>query len=128
MKKAVAILVCLSLIVQLVAHHVVVGLFNLNREYIAKSLCENRSKPSKKCNGKCYLKKQLKKVDDTEHGSSTGSTLKIEKTEVVCLVPATFQFTPGCLEEDEPVRNPVSADFIEQGRLHSIFHPPSARC
>jgi hypothetical protein len=37
----------------------VVGYWATNRAYIASSLCENRSKPELKCDGKCYLKKNL---------------------------------------------------------------------
>jgi hypothetical protein len=128
LKTVVAILVSLSLLVQVVAHQLVVGLFNLNRDYIAKSLCENRDKPSKKCNGKCYLKKQLKKVDDTEHGSKNGSTLKVEKTEFVGLVYGRMQFFAKPLENEQPVRNPATTVFAEQAYFNSIFHPPAVSC
>lgn len=114
--------------VQVVAHHVVVGLFNLNKEYISKSLCENRNKPSKKCNGKCYLKKQLKKVQDTEQGSSDGSVLKIEKTEVFCLIPAPPAFIARPIVAEHAVKNPVATMFVEQVNGCSIFHPPSTLC
>jgi len=35
--------------------------YNLNKNFIATSLCENRDKPKCCCQGKCYLKKQLQK-------------------------------------------------------------------
>ena len=35
--------------------------FQLNKSYIVNSLCENRFTPELKCEGKCYLKKQLNK-------------------------------------------------------------------
>ncbi len=39
-----------------------------NYEYIVNVLCENRDKPELKCNGKCYLTKQLaKEAQDTEN-------------------------------------------------------------
>lgn len=128
LKRAVAILLCLCLMVQVVAHHVVVGLFQLNRDHISKSLCENRNKPAKKCNGKCYLKKQLKKVDDTEHGSSNAPTLKIEKTEVVCLLPVSIQFSARECQGEPVVQNPVLLHFSSQSHLQSIFHPPAVFC
>jgi len=40
--------------------------FKINQDYIAKVLCINREKPSKGCNGKCHLKKQLKKTEPQE--------------------------------------------------------------
>jgi hypothetical protein len=35
--------------------------YMLNYDYIVENLCENRDKPQLKCNGKCYLSKQLSK-------------------------------------------------------------------
>jgi hypothetical protein len=34
-----------------------------NIEYVAEELCENKEEPEMKCNGKCYLAKQLAKVE-----------------------------------------------------------------
>ncbi|MBK8564320.1 MAG: hypothetical protein IPN76_13525 [Saprospiraceae bacterium] len=33
--------------------------FKLNQDFIAKTLCINRDKPEKKCNGKCQLTKKI---------------------------------------------------------------------
>jgi hypothetical protein len=38
----------------------------INYNYIAKNLCENKDKPKLKCNGKCHLKKELKKVEESK--------------------------------------------------------------
>lgn len=40
--------------------------YELNKAYIAKNLCENKSRPELNCCGKCYLNKQLKKVDESD--------------------------------------------------------------
>lgn len=40
--------------------------YELNKAYIAKNLCENKSHPELKCCGKCYLAKQLKKIDESD--------------------------------------------------------------
>lgn len=37
-----------------------VGYFEVNKEYIIKKYCVNKSAPKLKCNGKCHLSKQLK--------------------------------------------------------------------
>ena len=39
----------------------------MNKNYIAANLCENKSKPEMKCNGKCYMKKQLKSNDENQN-------------------------------------------------------------
>ena len=41
--------------------------YHANYDYIASVLCENRDKPYLKCNGKCYLEKQLKKTNHDSH-------------------------------------------------------------
>ena len=37
--------------------------FYLNQKEITKKECENKNRPEMRCNGKCYLAKQLKKVE-----------------------------------------------------------------
>jgi hypothetical protein len=44
--------------------------YQLNKAYIAANLCENKARPSMKCNGKCHLRKQLAKA--SESADSTG--------------------------------------------------------
>ncbi|MEQ3656569.1 MAG: hypothetical protein ABNH00_11950 [Dokdonia sp.] len=58
MKSVVLILVALTMLFKPlwpVADYVA------NYDYIIKVLCENKDKPELKCNGKCYLSKQLAK-------------------------------------------------------------------
>ncbi len=40
--------------------------FELNQEYIAKTLCVNRDKPELHCNGKCYLSNKIKQAEEKE--------------------------------------------------------------
>jgi len=40
--------------------------FEMNRNYIASKLCENRTKPWMHCNGKCYFMKKIKQAEDRE--------------------------------------------------------------
>jgi hypothetical protein len=40
--------------------------FELNRNYIATKLCENRDKPWLHCNGKCYFIKKIKQALEKE--------------------------------------------------------------
>tara|TARA_R110002126_G_scaffold181407_1_gene330228 strand:+ start:298 stop:669 length:372 start_codon:yes stop_codon:yes gene_type:complete len=58
MKSVVLILVALTMLFKPlwpIADYVA------NYDYIIKVLCENKDKPELKCNGKCYLSKQLAK-------------------------------------------------------------------
>jgi hypothetical protein len=66
MKRLIALALVLSIIMQSVVHMSVSVYYYLNKEFISKKLCENRSKPGMHCNGKCYLSKQLKKAEERE--------------------------------------------------------------
>lgn len=90
-----------------------------NKEYIAKNLCENRSKPQLKCNGKCYLAKQLKKADKKENNAPLNAK---EKSEIV----------PGVLNKIQlsPIQTAINIPFLPYLQAYSncnpgdIFHPP----
>jgi hypothetical protein len=45
----------------------------VNQTEIAAKHCENKSEPELKCNGKCYLAKQLKKVESKENSDPVNS-------------------------------------------------------
>jgi hypothetical protein len=47
------------------------GFFKLNQSNIESRLCINKSKPLKKCHGKCYLKKLLKERNDKKNQPSS---------------------------------------------------------
>ena len=47
--------------------------FEINQDFIAEVLCINKDKPTMKCNGKCYLSKELKKADEHEEKQAPNS-------------------------------------------------------
>lgn len=96
--------------------------YEWNKAYIAAKLCENKDKPELKCDGKCYLRKQIQKEIQTE--PPLPNALK----EVNVFVPIFVQF---------PAQTPFQkANFNEPGRhlpyrmpcsvAHpdDVFHPP----
>ena len=40
--------------------------FEVNKKFIALSLCENRNKPQLNCKGQCYFAKKIKQAQETE--------------------------------------------------------------
>jgi hypothetical protein len=67
-----------------------VAAFKLNEKFIAENLCENKNKPEKMCDGKCYLGKQMEK----HTGSSSKPRNKIVITntnEMPHLMAAAFK-------------------------------------
>lgn len=120
MKKITIILLVVVLLAQIFSNAVIVVNYVVNRDYIAKTLCENRNKPKMHCNGKCYLMKQLRKENSKE--KSPLSILKI-KTQVVYFEKITINsFDLNLTAENTFVRvqagSPVSVSS-------SVFHPPT---
>ncbi len=52
----------------------------VNYDYIVKNLCENKERPTLKCNGKCYLTKQLAR--ESEGKDKNPFQKKQSKTEI----------------------------------------------
>jgi hypothetical protein len=94
----------------------------MNQEYIAKMLCEKKEVKENTCNGHCHLKKELKKVSETENDSNLPTSYK-EKIELVFIQPEfTFSFF-------EIKNNKPSFSFYKENEIstisHDIFHPPA---
>lgn len=123
-KAFIAAILSLCLCCQCFVQLGVIGWYELNKKYIAANLCENRDKPAMHCNGKCCLKKQLKKLDD-EKGSQNGSSSskQIQPDAVVFIVPAvisvSYQHT-GTLK----TFGPAYKNGYSFSARRDIFHPP----
>ncbi len=98
--------------------------FEINKEYIAKVLCVNKSKPKMHCNGKCHLKKELNKAEKEEQSSPNPENEKYE-----------FQlFTESGFNIDlhnslDVISNSFLSDYtfhLSDKHPNSIFHPPQA--
>lgn len=55
----------------------------INYDYIVNVLCENKSKPELKCNGKCHLAKELAKASESNSKNSSDKKITFEQTEIV---------------------------------------------
>ena len=66
MKKALAILLTVSIIAQGMINLALCAYYEINKKEIAAKLCVNKNKPGMHCNGQCYLGKQLKKAEENE--------------------------------------------------------------
>jgi len=100
-----------------------VGYYYVNQSYIAAAFCENKSNPQMHCNGKCYLKKQLKRADETEKSQNPLPSQR-ESTEAQPFIcgESVVQGIPSA-----PVSfyaNSVSR--LISGFSTSVFHPPAA--
>ncbi|RRB04546.1 hypothetical protein [Larkinella rosea] len=100
-----------------------IAYFQLNKEYIARVLCENRNRPELHCNGQCYLAKRLKAQQEKQDQQTTE---RVQNTPVFQLYTEPllrFTFLPKA-----PVLR-TKTSFIYQlfsysAPLADVLHPP----
>ena len=99
--------------------------YELNKKYIAEVLCENKDKPEMHCNGKCHLKKQLKKANSApeqqqQEQPQAPLPLKSDPVVTVLLLPDKYNFYgQKCIKIIIPYIIHYNFEFVS-----SIFHPP----
>lgn len=101
----------------------------VNRDYVARELCVNTARPQLKCNGKCHLAKQLRKLEQGEQEKKPATSgYKLKSTDWI---------TAGSAFADpSPVRIPVMNKrkyWTEEQRAPRtvtipVFHPPASAC
>ncbi|WP_129715767.1 hypothetical protein [Pedobacter sp. SYP-B3415] len=69
-RKSVAILLLFAVLTAQFSMSFVFAGFELNRDYIAKTLCVNRDKPELNCKGKCFLMDKVRKAQQKEDQQS----------------------------------------------------------
>lgn len=93
--------------------------FELNRNYIATKLCENRNKPWLHCNGKCYFMKKIKQAEEKQNSAERESQ-KNSIQEAYCEARHEVKFYTHLL-----LVIPIPNNHIELSQGHSaIFRPP----
>lgn len=94
--------------------------FYLCQAYISKTLCENKDKPDKCCEGKCYLKKQLDKEESREQ--AVPNVLK-DKSETI-FISTQYIFTPFPLENKHLSFCVHNSSELCEGIRVRVFNPP----
>jgi len=119
-KRAAAILLLLALGTQVFSKLLVMGYYELNKAYIAKTYCVNKQKPQMHCNGRCHMQKQLKKQDEQPDKPSIPNLKDIHETFVF--------FERGFMGNliDNANFNIQTAYFFAVNTNGSgcVFHPP----
>jgi hypothetical protein len=99
--------------------------FKVNQEQIIAEKCENKATPMLHCNGKCYLSKQLEKLEQKEqnHNSKTNPFNNNIKFEYIP-TPLEINLLFAAIESKEKdiFQNKIQAVNEFSG---CIFHPPS---
>jgi hypothetical protein len=93
--------------------------FELNKNYIATKLCENRNKPWMHCNGKCYLVKRIRQAEEKQNAAEREAQKNMIQ-ESYCEAITEFKFYTQLLQVI-----PIPNNCMELPKTHdTIFHPP----
>ena len=96
--------------------------YAVNYDYISTQLCENRARPELRCNGKCYVKKEILKFSENQNAKE--SKVQIKSIDVF-VVNENSEFIA-----DFSVQKKIENNFQNCFNLRvkpfdeSIFHPP----
>jgi hypothetical protein len=119
MQRIIAYLLIVSLISANFSRLFVSAGFELNKNYIATKLCENRNKPWMHCNGKCYFMKKIKQAEDKQNSESRQAQKNLFQ-EAFYSRPAVIKFHSILLSVIAVPNYRIT--LPEQSR--SVFQPP----
>lgn len=107
------------------ARYSAIALYELRKDYISRNLCENRDKPELKCCGKCYLKKQLRKVNESHNNTGTASSKSSNQEDLVTyILPFPAYWISSIRERDISVFNPAGQHMSAHDAISGVFRPP----
>lgn len=104
MRSVIAYILLAAIMLPTLSPWGTIAYFKLNREYIAKVLCENRKRPELHCDGKCYLAKQLKQQKDKQDKETSEKVHNMPVIQLFTAQPYFYNFEPEAIVFREPVR------------------------
>jgi hypothetical protein len=119
---ASTILLLLLVLLQIAGKWLVFADYALNKAYIARTLCVNKSKPSMHCNGKCHLRKQLQKE---ENGGEQTTNRGYQKFQEVFFEPSARVALRVTVQDKVQIATSNTTLYTSR-YIASIFHPPGA--
>ncbi len=119
LQRVTAYLLIFSLVAVNFSRFFVYAGFELNRNYIATTLCENRNKPAVHCDGKCYFMKKIKQADDKQASDERQSQKSLFQ-EVFVISNTVMKFHSSLLQV---IETPYDHS-LPPTRAAVIFQPP----
>jgi hypothetical protein len=105
--------------------------YYLSYEFIVNDLCENTDKPEMKCNGKCYLNKQIAIVDgvniDKERipNSNQSNSEKLD-TSLLFIFDSLF-FNTTTFSQERETRSEFANNHYDYLMEYNFFTPPKVQ-
>lgn len=92
MKNALVYILLFATLLPAVSSWGTIAYYQLNQDYIARVLCENRDKPQLHCDGQCYLAKKLKAQQDKQDKETTERVQNSPVFQLFCQANEPFRF------------------------------------
>ena len=102
-----------------------IAYYQLNKEYIAKNLCENRNRPELHCDGKCYLAKKLKAQQDKQDQETIERVRNVPMLTLFCADRFSFDFSPLTQLAARSVPSWPYLLGAYSAPLTAVFQPPA---
>jgi hypothetical protein len=112
------------LLTQTFSKWVLVIEYNLNRDFIAKNLCINKTLPKLNCKGKCQVMKRLAQEQNQNSSNKTSNPSKVNIPEQVYSNDIDKPTIPA-LRYATTIYNDELLILKQEARSVSIFHPPA---
>jgi len=122
LRQCSALVLLVAFVASSFSKAVIVVDFYANRDYIAKTLCENRDKPMMHCCGRCQLRKRLQHNDNQDRNNPERRA--DNKQEVFFSDDSvSAPMVPELASSSLLFRPFLSASSMD--RAVDIFHPPA---
>lgn len=92
MKNALVYILLIATLLPSISPWGTIAYYHVNKDYIARVLCENRDKPQLHCDGQCYLAKRLKVQQDRQDKETTERVQNMPVLQLFCQTNLPFQF------------------------------------
>ncbi|MGQ1788112.1 MULTISPECIES: hypothetical protein [unclassified Saccharicrinis] len=122
LKQTLSILTIILFLLPTIGRIWIVIDFKIHQDYIAKVLCVNKDKPDNTCNGKCHLKKQLKKAQENPQ-SETSKNFK-ENSVLNLFLPEFDILLKSNSSIKEKQKQYFNTPFKRSGYINKFFRPP----
>lgn len=123
MRNALVYILLVATLLPTVSPWGTIAYYHVNKDYIARVLCENRDKPQLHCDGQCYLAKKLKTQQDKQDKETTERVQNTPLLQLFCQANQPFQFNSSAV--DLPVVSlPNYLLRVYAAPCFVLLHPP----
>lgn len=124
MRSVLIYILTLAVLLPSISSWGIIAHYQLNKEYIARVLCENRDKPQMHCDGKCYLAKRLKAQQDKQDKETAE---RVQHSSLIQLYYESYQaftFAPPVAPAHHQVFTYLLSVYAAP--THGLLRPPCA--